>query len=261
MPGVTRLTIDYARRSITAMHAPLLTAVGLGLLTGWIAGVIDGLGRPVEAVLAGAGLMALLGLVLALLMWMVVPRRWIAGVTAGLLPDAQVELYARCSLLSTLWMGCLIAPALLLLLRTGFPVVLARIRSPLFSSAAVALIALAGVALAIGLAVVLSAAAARAAERIIRRQPALTRWLRPGLHAALAGAVLLGVLALGGVWQAFPLFFVAGLIVFVPRLRRLRGVHVVLLGGATIAALIIGSGQLDQAGPIARMGALLFELS
>jgi hypothetical protein len=244
------------------MRSPLLTAVGTGLLAGLIAGLLDGLGRPPMAMLAGAGLIALLGLVLAILTLLVLPRQWAAGIQAGLLPDAQVELYARCSLLSILWVGSLIGPLLLLGLQFGFPLVLERIRSPLFGSAAVALIALVGVALGLGLAIVLSAALARAGERIIRRRPELTRWLQPRHNALAAGCVLLGILALGGAWQAFPIFFVAGLLLFGGVvIRRIQALHVAVVGAITMAALLLGSGQLAQAGPIARMGARLFGLS
>lgn len=243
------------------MSARLPAIAFLGLITGLVIGIVDGIGRPLPALLGGAGLTALLTLGLAFFGAAASPRSWTARLHAGLRPGDDVELHDRCRVIALVWMLALGGPVLLFVLRAGFPIVLARIRSPLFSSAAVGLLALLCCVVALGVAVALGAALARGAERIIRRRPELTRLTAPGRNGLAAGLVAVGLLAIGGFWSALPFFLGAAVLFWRLSAPPAGRIALGVAAAATAVGLVIGIGQLGAAGPIARLGARLLGLT
>lgn len=243
------------------MPARLPAIAFLGLLTGLVIGVGDGVGRPIPALLGGAGLIALLTLGLTLFGAAAAPRDWTARLHDGLQPGEDVELHDRCRVIALVWMLALGGPALLFLLRASFPIVLGRIQSPLFSSAAAGLLALIASGVALGVCVAVGAALARGAERVIRRRPELTRFTAPGRNGLAAGGAAIVLLSLGGMWSALPFFFGAGVLFWRLGAPPAGRVAAGVAGAITVAALLVGIGQLGDAGPIARLGARLLGLT
>lgn len=243
------------------MSSRLPAIAFLGLLTGLVIGIGDGIGRPLPALVGGAGLIGLLTLGLTLFGAAAAPAAWTERLHAGLRPGDDVELHDRCRVIALMWMVAVGGPALLFALRAGFPIVLGRIQSPLFASVAAGLFALVGSAVALGVSVALGAAVARGLERIVRRRPALTRLTAPGRNGLGAGLAAVALLSLGGLWGALPFFFGAAVLFW--RLSAPpagRGAALVA-AGLTCGALVFGIGRLADAGPIARLGARLLGLT
>lgn len=242
------------------MSRRLLIAGLSGLLAGLLAGALDSLGRPPLAWLGGAGLMGLLGALLVILAALCLPHHTFeASDTTG---DEALELHARCVQFARIWLLALGAPVLLIGLRAGFPILLARIQSPLFSAAATAALALVSTGVVLAVAVAVGAALARGAEQLVRRKPDLTRWLDMRAHTILAGGVLCVTLVLGGLPMLIPVFVAGGAAVAGARRIRAAGpIAAVVLAVAAVGACVAGATRLADAGPLARLGAQLLGLT
>ncbi|MGK0359459.1 MAG: hypothetical protein ACI9U2_001761 [Bradymonadia bacterium] len=242
------------------MSRRLIIAGFSGLLAGLLAGALDGIGRPATAALGGAGLLGLLGALFTMLATLCLPHRVVAAGEAA--SDEAIELHARCVQFARIWLLALGAPALLIALRAGFPILLARIQSPLFSAAATAALALISTGVVLAIAIAVGAATARGAEQLIRRRPALTRWLDVRTHTILAGAVLFTALAAGGLAMVIPVFLAGGAAVAGARWVRAAGpVAAIVLGVIALGACLAGGARLADAGPLARLGAQLLGLA
>lgn len=242
------------------MSRRLFIAAFAGLLAGLIAGTLDGLGRPIMAAMGGAGLVGLMGAAFAVIARACLPDRIFAASDAG--DDEAMELHARCVQFARIWLLALGAPALLIGLHTGFPILGARIQSPLFGAAAAAVLALVATGVVLAVAIALGAALARGTERLIRRRPELTRWLDLRSHALAGGAVMFTLLAVGGLPMVIPLFLAGAVAIAGARRIRTAGPAAgVILGVGALGACLAGGAHLSAAGPLARFGAQLLGLS